>query len=224
MKNILTQRYNFRIYCVRGNHDARPQNVSDMKLIYDEDVQGEVYMQERWPQIRYFKDWGIYTIGQFKVAVIGGAYSVDKWYRLQNNYTWFKDELLTEEEMIQCTKDLTGARVDFVFTHTCPICWEPSDLFLNSINQSSVDKSMELFLEEVAQCFDWGIWCFAHYHADRLERPYVEQFYRDTENIEELWERWNQYSKTKELDWWLDKSQNFYQETPYLKSIIQKEG
>ena len=69
---------------------------------------------------------------------------------------------------------------------------------------------MELFLEELAQCFDWTIWCFAHYHADRLERPYVEQFYRDTENIEELWERWNQYSKTKELDWWLDKSQNFH--------------
>ena len=69
---------------------------------------------------------------------------------------------------------------------------------------------MELFLEEMAQCFDWKIWCFAHYHADRLERPYVEQFYRDTENIEELWKRWNQYSKTKELDWWLEKSQNFY--------------
>ena len=186
-----------------------------MKLVYDENVKGEVYMQDKWPNIRYFKDWGIYTIGRFKVAVIGGAYSVDKWYRLSNNYIWFKDEQLTDEEMLQCTIDLTNQKVDFVFTHTCPICWEPSDLFLNSINQSSVDKSMELFLEELAQCFDWKIFCFGHYHADRIERPYVEQFYRDTENIEELWERWKKYSETKELDWWLDKSENFYM-TDYL--------
>ena len=193
-----------------------------MKLIYDEDVQGEVYMQERWPQIRYFKDWGIYTIGQFKVAVIGGAYSVDKWYRLQNNYIWFEDELLTEEEMISCTQELTNAEVDFVFTHTCPICWEPRDLFLNSIDQSQVDKSMELFLEEIAKCFDWKIFCFGHFHADRIERPYVEQFYRDTENIDDTWLRWKKYSETKELDWWLDKSPTFYQETPYLRSNLDK--
>lgn len=224
MKNFLKKRYKFHIYCVRGNHEARPQNVPNMKLVYDENVKGEVYMQDKWPNIRYFKDWGIYTIGQFKAAVIGGAYSVDKWYRLQNNYTWFEDELLTEEEMIQCTKDLTGAQVDFVFTHTCPICWEPSDLFLNSINQSSVDKSMELFLEEIGQCFNWKVWCFGHFHADRIERPYVEQFYRDTENIEELWERWKKYSETKELDWWLDKSENFYITDYLLEDKINNEN
>ena len=222
MKNILTQRYNFRIYCVRGNHDARPQNVSDMKLIYDEDVQGEVYMQGRWPQIRYFKDWDIYTIGQFKAAVIGGAYSVDKWYRLQNNYVWFKDELLTEEEMISCTQELTNAEVDFVFTHTCPICWEPRDLFLNSIDQSQVDKSMELFLEEIAKCFNWKIFCFGHFHADRIERPYVEQFYRDTENIDDLWLRWKNYEETGELDWWLDKSPSFHMIDYLLEDKIKK--
>ena len=195
-----------------------------MKLVYDENVKGEVYMQDKWPNIRYFKDWGIYTIGRFKVAVIGGAYSVDKWYRLSNNYIWFKDEQLTDEEMLQCTRDLTNQKVDFVFTHTCPICWEPSDLFLNSINQSSVDKSMELFLEELAQCFDWKIFCFGHFHADRIERPYVEQFYRDTENIEELWERWKKYSETKELDWWLDKSENFYITDYLLEGKINNEN
>ena len=222
MKDFLKKTYKFRIYCVRGNHDARPQDVSDMKLIYDEDVQGEVYIQEKWSNIRYFKDWGIYTLGRFKVAVIGGAYSVDKWYRLANKYIWFKNEQLSEEEMVQCTKDLTNQKIDFVFTHTCPICWEPTDLFLNSINQASVDKSMELFLEEICQCFDWKIFCFGHFHADRIERPYVEQFYQDTENINDIWLRWKKYSETKELDWWLDKSQNFYQDTPYLRSSLDK--
>lgn len=212
MKNFLKKRYNFRIYCVRGNHEARPQNVEGMKLVYDEDVQGEVYMEDKWPNIRYFKDWGVYSIGQFKAAVIGGAYSVDKYYRLNQGGIWFEDELLTDEEMISCTKDLTNAKVDFVFTHTCPICWEPHDLFLGSINQSTVDKTMELFLEEIAQCFDWKIWCFGHFHRDRLERPYVEQFSTDTENLDDIWIRWLKYNKTKELDWWLDKSPMFYTE------------
>lgn len=212
IKNFLTKRFNFRIYCVRGNHELRPQDVSGMKLVYDEDVDGEVYMQDKWPTLRYFKDWGIYTINGYKIAVIGGAYSVDKYYRLQRGSFWNESELLTDEEMLQCTIDLTNQKVDFVFTHTCPICWEPTDLFLSSVNQASVDKSMELFLEEIAQCFDWKIWCFGHFHADRLERPYVEQFYTDTENIEDVWARWNKYSQKnhESLDWWLEKSQNFY--------------
>lgn len=193
-----------------------------MKLVYDEDVQGEVYIQDRWPQIRYFKDWGIYQLGPHKVAVVGGAYSVDKWYRLDKGYPWFADEQLTEEEMELCANELMGKEFDFVFTHTCPIDWEPTDLFLSSIDQSKVDKSMELFLEEIAQCFDWKIFCFGHYHADRIERPYVEQFYHNIENIEELYNRWINYSKTNKLDWWLEKSNNFYQETSYLRSSLDK--
>lgn len=222
IKNKLAKLYKFRIYCVRGNHEARPQNISDMKLIYDADVQGEVYMQDRWPQIRYFKDWGIYQLGPHRIAVIGGAYSVDKWYRLDRGYTWFSDEQLSKEEMELCANELMNKEFDFVFTHTCPIDWEPTDLFLPFIDQSKVDKSMELFLEEIFQRFDWGVACFGHYHTDRIERPYVEQFFKDTENLQDIWDRWTTYSKTKELDWWLHKSPNFYQ-TSFLRSKLDNE-
>ena len=211
MKNFLSKRYKFRIYCVRGNHEARPADVPGMKLVYDEDVGGEVYMQEKWPNIRYFKDWGIYLIDGLEVAVIGGAYSVDKWFRLDRGAIWFENEQLTDEEMLAATMELTGAEVDMVFTHTCPICWEPCDLFLHSIDQSRVDKSMELFLEEIAKCFGWKVWLFGHYHEDRLERPGVEQFFRETEPLKTVWERWQNYEKDNEsLDWWLPKSPMFY--------------
>jgi len=217
VKNFLSERYKFHIYCVRGNHEARPQDVSGMKLIYDEDVDGEVYIQEKWPNIRYFKDWGIYTINGLDVAVIGGAYSVDKWYRLDRGAIWFENEQLDTEEMLAATAELMGTEVDMVFTHTCPICWEPSDLFLNGINQSSVDRSMELFLEEIALCFGWKVWCFGHYHADRLERPGVEQLYKDTEDLMTIWRRWENYNG-ENLDWWLVKSPMFYAEDYVLKS------
>ena len=220
LKDYLTKNYKFRIYCIRGNHEARPQDVSDMQLVYDEDVDGEVYMQKAWPQIRYFKDWGIYTINGFKVAVIGGAYSVDKWYRLTRGAKWFTNEQLSAKEMIDCMKDLSHKEVDFIFTHTCPTGWEPKDLFLSAIDQENVDNSMELFFDGLFQDIKWKIACFGHYHADRLERPYVEQYYKDTEDIKAIWEKWQNYSQNKELDWWLIKSPNFYQDS-YLHSQLE---
>ena len=181
-----------------------------MHLVYDENVQGDVYVQDKWPTIKYFKDWGVYQLGQYKCAVIGGAYSVDKHYRLVNNWPWFESEQLTTEEMILCTRDLTNQEVDFVFTHTCPICWEPVDLFLSTINQSTVDKSMELFLEELAQCFDWKIWCFGHYHQDRIERPCVEQFYKSTQILEDVYNE----LMSGTVNYWVPKSPNYFMNDP----------
>ena len=216
----------YRIYCVRGNHEARPQDVSvPYKLVYDEDVCGYVYMEERFPNIRFFKDWGEYRIDSYWVAVIGGAYSVDKWWRLNrigvysetdlgyNNPKksgWFPNEQLSLDEMAQAERELSGKWFDFVFTHTCPIDWQPTDLFLSVVNQSGVDSTMELWLDDLKNKFSWKIWCFGHYHADRLERPHVEQYFNDVENLYDIWERWNKYDETGELDWWLQKSPNFY--------------
>ena len=51
---------------------------------------------------------------------------------------------------------------------------------------------------------------FGHYHADRIERPYVEQFYEEVEDLNTVWAQWTKYHNTNELDWWLPKSPNFY--------------
>lgn len=214
MKNFLSKRYAFRMYCLRGNHEARPSKVADMELVEDEDVKGEVYIQKRWPNIRYLKDYALYEFGGHRTFVIGGAYSVDKWYRLQNGYRWYDDEQLTSEERKACKRAVQEAgEVDFVFSHTCPLCWEPTDLFLSGLDQNTVDKTMERFLDSIVNEFQWKIWCFGHYHADRIERPYVEQFYKDTDSLETVYDRWNTYRETKELDWWLVKSPNFFMGT-----------
>lgn len=209
LKNFITKKYKFRIYCVRGNHEARPQDVEDMEIMYDDDIEGEVYYQKKWPNIRYFRDFGIYYILNYKVGVIGGAYSVDKYYRLDRGAQWFENEQLNSYEMSAALRYFAHQKVDFMFTHTCPIIWEPTDLFLGFIDQSKVEKNMEIFLENIRHNLKFGVWCFGHYHADRLEKPYVEQFYKDTENIDDLAWRWENYKATGELDWWLLKSPNF---------------
>ena len=214
MKDYLSKNYKFRIYCVRGNHEARPQDVEDMNLVYDDDVHGFVYMQDKWPNIRYFKDYGIYWIDGLRVCVIGGAYSVDKYYRLQNGYRWFKNEQLSKEEQEDCLwylRESFSDEYDLVLTHTCPISWEPTDLFLNAIDQSKVDKTMENFLERVKDSIRFNVWCFGHYHADRAERPGVEQFFITTDNLNNIIYRWKRYAdETGDRDWYLVKSPNFY--------------
>ena len=217
-KKILNN-LNYHIYCVRGNHEERPENIPGMVLIEDENVDNAVWMQEEFPNIRYFVDGNEYTIGGHSVLVLGGAYSIDKWYRLARaGYApeeaetanpkkcgWFKDELLTLQEMSNIWDKICGKRYDFIFTHTCPLSWEPTDLFLQGVDQNQVDKSMELWLDKVQQVVDWRVWLFGHFHADRVERPCVEQMYMDYENIETIWNRWYG-EKTYEKEWWLPKS------------------
>lgn len=217
---------NYHIYCVRGNHEQRPELVKSMVLVNDENVDNVVYMEETFPNIRYFVDGKIYNLLGYKCLVIGGAYSIDKWYRLARaGYSkdeaetadpkkcgWFKDECLTAAEMTAIMEKVKGESVDFILSHTCPLSWEPTDLFLNGIDQSTVDKFMEVWFDELKDNVKWKYWLFGHYHADRIERPHVEQFYQEYEDIESIIARWDKYDKTGELDWWLPKSPNFYME------------
>lgn len=212
----------YRFYCVRGNHEARPQDVDGMKATFDAAVDGWVYLQEEYPNIRYFMDYGIYTLDGYSAAVIGGAYSVDKWWRLlqagmneENNNPkrsgWFWNEQLTTDEMKQAAELFKGKSFDFVLSHTCPRDWEPTDLFLSFINQSEVDQSMENWMNEIKDTFDWKVWVWGHFHDDRIERPHCEMFYNDIEELDVIIKRWDEYDKTGKLDWWLKKSPNFYQ-------------
>lgn len=181
------------IYCVRGNHEQRPELIDTITKIYDVNVGNYVYYEPDFPFIRYFCDGYIYNLGgKYKTLVIGGAYSVDKNYRLANGMTWFDKEMLDEKERKDILNQVAGENVDFIFTHTCPYSWEPHDLFLPMIDQKSVDKSMEKWLDIVNIMVNWNIYCFGHFHADRIERPFVEQYYYDVENLDDVYNYWIQ--------------------------------
>ena len=189
--------YGYKIYCVRGNHEEHPGNIDSMEYVFDEEVGYWVYWEEDYPNIRYLADGFIYNFKGYRCLAIGGAYSVVKWWRLQQAAAqgssfsgWFEDEQLTPEEMENIFERIKGEEVDFVFTHTCPHSFEPTDLFLDCVDQSTVDKSMEYWLEDLRHIFSWKIWCFGHFHADRIERPRVEQFYYSYEEIDNVFNRW----------------------------------
>lgn len=204
-KEILNQS-EYAYYLVRGNHEQRPELLKDIISIFDENVDGEIYVEPKFTNIRYLKDGGKYVINNLSVLTIGGAYSIDKDYRLKRygldvdapeeacvKAGWFPQEQLTNIERDVILNKVKGLNFDLILTHTCPLQWEPHDLFMTEINQALVDKTMEKFLDKIVQICQWRIWLFGHYHADRIERPYVQQLYNNIEDINTIWNMWKNY-------------------------------
>lgn len=168
-------KFGYQLYLVRGNHEFRPSTLSGIKYAYDENVCGHIYYEEKHPNIHYFKDGGdIYLINDSPVYVIPGAYSVDKNFRLATGKRWFRDEQLTEEEKEKLL-DLIITLNEFdeepaiVLSHTCPLCWEEyiSYLFMDELDQKSIDKITEKFLNEVYTRVWYKHWYFGHFHDDK---------------------------------------------------------
>ena len=155
------------IYCIRGNHEKRPEDVPGMGTIYDEHTQNYCYWEEQYPNIFYLMDGEVYTINEKACLVIGGAYSVDKWYRLERHYEWFANEQLSCEEMDYIYNTYKGRHFDCVLSHTCPWSWQPTDLFLKGLDQSTVDSTMEVQMDEFRKAITFDAWCWGHYHANR---------------------------------------------------------
>ena len=183
---------NLRFYCVRGNHEARPEDVEGMKEVFDEGVFNWVYYEPQYPNIRYLKDGVEYLIGgRYSALVCGGSYSVDKWYRLERQsmgyYSgWFANEQLSREEMENITKTFKNKSFDLILAHTCPLSYQPTDLFLSFIDQSKVDNSMELWFEDLIQQIEFNKFLFGHYHQDRIINEKARMFYSDIINLEQI--------------------------------------
>ena len=100
MKKEFLNNLGITIISIQGNHEERPENINTYQEI--DRFNGKVYIEEEYPNLIFAKNGEIYNIEDNSFLVIGGAYSVDKYYRLRNNLQWFKDEQLssTEQEEI----------------------------------------------------------------------------------------------------------------------------
>lgn len=157
--------YNIKLFCVQGNHEERPKNISTYKEI--DMFGGKVFIEEAYPNLIFAKNGELYDIDNKKVLVIGGAYSVDKNYRIIYRYPWFKDEQLSKEEMDNILNKYKGHHIDIVLSHTCPLKYEPTEVFMKGIDQSNVDKSMEKFLDKLEESIYYDKWYCGHYHIEK---------------------------------------------------------
>lgn len=174
-------KYNITIFTIRGNHEERP-SLCMMRQLQDwhmEEFWGnQVYVENKYPNIKYALDtpaeYEIPTAQgeSIKTLVLPGAYSVDKYYRLANGWSWFPQEQCTEEEMAAAAALIQNRDWDLVLSHTCPLSFEPTDLFLSVVDQSMVDKSTERWLNQIEHNINYKLWAFGHYHQLRIYPEY----------------------------------------------------
>lgn len=198
---------------MRGNHDDRYW-AEACNIEYDEKTEqpikwvpknnswiitddGMYIYQKKYPNIFYvYDDGGIYTIGDYNFLFIPGAYSVDKYYRLERNLPYNPDEQLTkaeQERLFNLVKYYNQNRlsIDFVIGHTFPLHIEPyyRYLFLDFIDQNSVDKSMEKFLQALSYDFEqnkaFKQYFGGHFHTNKELNDKYTMLYHDIVEVED---------------------------------------
>lgn len=163
---------------MRGNHDVRYGRdirdglFGDWEPVCDES--GSYFALSRAPHLLFASDCGgAYRIGGRDVLMIPGAYSVDKMYRLHNDFPWENEEQLDDSELA-CLEEMSRSMpFDTVISHTCPHAWHAKmpDLLISGLR--GVDHTMELALDKIlANVSETSSnndlkWFFGHYHDDR---------------------------------------------------------
>lgn len=171
------------IFCIHGNHEMRAS-----ALEYYSEVQwhgGTVYWEAEYPNLFFAKDGEIYNFNGMKTIVIGGAYSIDKMYRLTYRLGWWPDEQPSEEIKAYVEQQLERMNweVDIVLSHTASLKYEPVEAFLKGIDQSLVDKTTETWLDKLEEKLTYQKWYLGHYHIEKKVNDKVEILF---ENYQEL--------------------------------------
>ncbi len=171
------------LFCIHGNHEERPYEIDTYEEM--EWHGGMVYVEEEYPSLLFAKDGEVYDFEGKKAIAIGGAYSVDKHYRLRNGLQWFMTEQPDDiiKQNVELKLDELGWRVDYVLSHTTPLKYEPREVFLPGINQSLVDKSTEKWLDDIEDRLDYDMWYCGHYHTEKhIDR--IRLMFEDYEELE----------------------------------------
>ena len=202
---------NVNILCIHGNHEIRPKNISSYKKRRWKG--GTVWYEEQYPNILFAKDGEMYTIAGKTFFVLGGAYSVDKFYRTysylknlryfynndfkkvarivlgqpctdkqfkeadavcckyQNEAHWWADEQPSDVIKRHVERKIcgvySGKNFDFVLSHTCPEQYTPTEAFLPTIDQRTVDRSTEVWLSEISRIISYKNWYCGHWHINK---------------------------------------------------------
>lgn len=166
-------------FMIKGNHDQRPSK--KLYHVAAEDahplLRGTCLVEDAYSSLLFAPMYGacefFVQTGWKKSFVLGGAYSADKWYRLQmqemgrSGYRWFPDEQLTNWEMREAEEMIRDYEPEIILSHTCPFKYIPRDMFLSQIDQSTVDDTMEHWMDGIEESTPYRKWYCGHWHTNR---------------------------------------------------------
>ena len=168
------------IFVIHGNHEERATCIDTYKVI--DFLGGKVSVEKEYPNLIFAIDGETYDFDGKKCIAIGGAYSVDKFYRLAIGANWWENEQPSEEIKHYVEQQLIkdNWNVDYVFSHTCPYKFMPTEWFLNCIEQNEVDNSTELWLDYIHNKLNYNMWYCGHFHGDKfVDKANLRFMYND---------------------------------------------
>lgn len=182
---------------LHGNHEERAWNVNGYK--HDTYKVGKNYItawvEEEYPNLLFLDNFYLQHLNDRRYLFLGGAYSIDKEFRLMYGYGWFPSEQMSQDTMDKALLIIQQERYafdhcvgvdyqyDYIVSHTCPLKYEPTEMFLPGIDQSKVDKRTEEFLNKVEEVAIYDKWFCGHYHCQK-EVDRIRFIYNDIIELE----------------------------------------
>lgn len=155
----------YQILFVDGNHEGFPYLLS-----YPEEIRFGAPVRRIRDNIFWLQRGYVYEIGGHSFFVMGGAYSMDKafrlnWSQLHGEQAWFREELPSAEEYRRAAENLRAREmtVDYILTHTAP----------RSVIGRIIHAAPDMNDSELTGFLDWvwfgakfKHWYFGHFHED----------------------------------------------------------
>lgn len=149
------------VFCVHGNHERRPDTLAGYKQ--KEWNGGLVWYEDEYPNLLFARDGDVFTMEGTRHLVIGGAYSVDKYYRLENNLLWFADEQPSAEIKTFALRSEVAAFQN-----------DESDNILDFVSIDEYRK-MEDELKKAYQYFEWNDRSGAYRYYEEIQKKVSAQ-------------------------------------------------
>ena len=135
-------------------------------------------------KIYHLRRGEIYDIDGKSILTFGGAYSIDRNYRMLNVSYW-EEEIPSEKERLYCLDNLEkhNNEVDIIVTHTCPnhaknIIIKRGHNLISKFEDSTVD-----FLDKIHNVVKFKKWYFGHFHCDIVIDNKMRCLYHDIDEI-----------------------------------------
>lgn len=123
---------------------------------------GKVHFVEK--DIIHLMRGQVYCIDGVRFFSFGGAYSIDKMYRIAG-VDWFAEELPNKEEYEEGWNNLeeAGYKVDYILTHSGPK-EIVEDMGYEALSED--EEELRRYLQRIADITEFKVWYFGHFHED----------------------------------------------------------
>ena len=153
---------------VHGNHEMRPARVPGYELRPWH--AGQVWVQDAYPNLLFARDGSVFDLEGARCLVAGGAFSVDRDLRVADGRPWFADEQPgpAERAAVEEACERAGWRVDYVFSHTCPLEERPAQAISARAFHGTADTSTEEWLSSLRRRLAFRRWMHGHFHVEGM--------------------------------------------------------